>query len=81
MGDTDALLTALTDKVTEEQTAPIGTSADQINAAFNMAIKTYQVILLSEDGVWCDGDNNRGVIGVDMVVPLEEVIQIMLNER
>jgi hypothetical protein len=41
MGDTDALLTALTDKVTEEQTVPIGTSADQINAAFNMAIKTY----------------------------------------
>jgi hypothetical protein len=31
----------VTDKVTESDTSAIGTSADEINAAFNQAISTY----------------------------------------
>jgi hypothetical protein len=39
--DADDFLTAVTNKVTEDETSSIDTSADEINSAFNQAVATF----------------------------------------
>jgi hypothetical protein len=41
LSEVNAFLTAVTDKVTDVEEAAIGTSSDELNAAFNNAISTF----------------------------------------